>query len=117
MNVQNNIAAEMTAIGVAARAAARAMREASSDAKTKALLVGAAAIRARADEIFAANKADLEAAKAAGMSVPLMDRLMLDAKRLEAMAAGVEVVAALPDRVGRELARWSRPTATIRRSL
>ena len=109
MNVQNNIAAEMTAIGVAARAAARAMREASSDAKTKALLVGAAAIRARADEIFAANKADLEAAKAAGMSVPLMDRLMLDAKRLEAMAAGVEVVAALPDPVGRELARWSRP--------
>ncbi|MBV9549031.1 MAG: glutamate-5-semialdehyde dehydrogenase [Alphaproteobacteria bacterium] len=109
MNVQNTIAAEMTAIGAAARAAARAMREASGEAKTKALLVGAAAIRAHADEIFAANRGDLEAARASGMSAPLMDRLMLDAKRLEAMAAGVETVAALPDPVGRELARWSRP--------
>jgi glutamate-5-semialdehyde dehydrogenase len=103
------LAAEMMAIGRDARAAARAMREASGDAKTKALMVGAAAIRAHADAIFAANKADLDAAKAAGMSAPLMDRLTLDAKRLEAMAAGVEVVAALPDPVGRELARWSRP--------
>ena len=104
-----NLAAEMAAIGVAARAAARAMREASGDAKTKALLVGAAAIRANAEQIFAANQADLDAARAAGMSAPLMDRLTLDPKRLEAMAAGVEVVAALPDPVGRELARWSRP--------
>jgi len=103
------IAAEMMGIGVAARAAARAMREASGDAKTKALMVAAAAIRSRAEEIFAANRADLEAAKAAGMSAPLMDRLALDAKRLEAMAAGVEIVARLPDPVGRELARWSRP--------
>jgi len=103
------LAAEMTAIGAAARAAARAMREASGEAKTKALMVGAATIRARAEEIFAANKDDLEAARAAGMSAPLMDRLALDPKRLEAMAAGVETVAALPDPVGRELARWSRP--------
>jgi len=103
------IAAEMMGIGIAARAAARAMREASGDAKTKALMVAAAAIRSRAEEIFAANRADLEAAKAAGMSAPLMDRLALDAKRLEAMAAGVEIVARLPDPVGRELARWSRP--------
>jgi glutamate-5-semialdehyde dehydrogenase len=109
MNVQSNIAAEMTAVGIAARAAARAMREASGDAKTRALMIGAAAMRKNADAIFAANKADLEAAKASGMSAPLMDRLTLDAKRLEAMAAGVEVVAALPDPVGRELARWSRP--------
>jgi glutamate-5-semialdehyde dehydrogenase len=109
VNAQNNLAAEMTAIGIAARAAARAMREASDAAKTKALLVGAAAIRSHAAEIFAANKGDLEAAKAAGMSAPLMDRLALDAKRLEAMAAGVEIVARLPDPVGRELARWQRP--------
>ena len=105
----DKLAAEMKGIGVAARAAARAMREASDEAKTKALTVGAAAIRARAEEIFAANRADLGAARAAGMSAPLMDRLALDPKRLEAMAAGVETVAALPDPVGRELARWSRP--------
>jgi glutamate-5-semialdehyde dehydrogenase len=112
MNVhtpQDALAAEMTAIGAAARAAARAMREAGSEAKTRALMVGAAAIRSHAKEIFAANRGDLEAAKAAGISAPLMDRLALDAKRLEAMAAGVEIVAALPDPVGRELARWSRP--------
>ena len=109
MNVHKPLAAEMQAIGNAARQAARAMREASSEAKTKALMIGAAAIRRRADEIFAANKGDLEAAKAAGMSAPLMDRLALDPKRLEAMAAGIETVAALSDPVGRELARWSRP--------
>src|SRR5512142_3496598 len=39
----------------------------------------------------------------------MLDRLMLDAGRIEAMAQGIEVVAALPDPVGRELARWSRP--------
>ena len=105
----DKLAAEMMGIGAAARAAARAMREASDDAKTKALMVGAAAIRSRADEIFDANKADLDAAKAAGMSAALMDRLMLDPKRLEAMAAGIETVARFPDPVGRELARWSRP--------
>ncbi len=103
------LAAEMKTIGVAARAAARAMREASGEAKTKALMVGAATIRSCAEEIFAANKDDLEAARAAGMSAPLMDRLALDPKRLEAMAVGVETVAALPEPVGRELARWSRP--------
>ena len=109
MNVQNNLAAEMTAIGAAARAAARAMREASSDAKTRALMVGAAAIRANAAAILEANQADIEAAGANNMAAPMVDRLMLDPKRLEAMAAGVETVAALPDPVGRELARWSRP--------
>jgi len=109
MNVQNTLAAEMTAIGVAARAAARAMREAPGEAKTRALLVGAAAIRAGAAAILAANKADIEAARANNMPAPMVDRLALDPKRLEAMAAGVETVAALPDPVGRELARWSRP--------
>ncbi len=109
MNVQNNLAAEMTAIGAAARAAARAMREASGEAKTRALMAGAAAIRANAAAILEANKGDIEAAKANNMPAPMLDRLMLDAKRLEAMAAGVENVARLPDPVGRELARWSRP--------
>jgi glutamate-5-semialdehyde dehydrogenase len=104
-----SLAAEMMTIGAAARQAARAMREASDAAKTKALMVGASTIRARAEEIFAANRGDLEAAKASGMSAPLLDRLALDPQRLEAMAAGVESVAALPDPVGRELARWSRP--------
>ena len=112
MTVHNStdaLAAEMLAIGAAARDAARAMREASGEAKTKALMVAAAAIRSRAAEILAANKADIEAAKAADMPANMVDRLALNEARIEAMAAGIEVVAALPDPVGRELARWSRP--------
>jgi glutamate-5-semialdehyde dehydrogenase len=108
-NSSDALAAEMMAVGAAARDAARAMREAGSDAKTRALTIGAAAIRSRAAEILAANKGDIEAAKAAGMSASLLDRLMLNDARIEAMAAGIETVAALPDPVGRELARWSRP--------
>jgi len=108
-NATDALAAEMMAIGAAAREAARAMREAGGEAKTKALLVAAAAIRSRAAEILAANKGDIEAAKAANMPAPMVDRLMLDDARIEAMAKAVEDVAALPDPVGRELARWSRP--------
>jgi glutamate-5-semialdehyde dehydrogenase len=108
-NAADALTAEMMAIGAAAREAARAMREASDGAKTKALIVAAAAIRSRAAEILAANKGDIEAAKAAGLAAPLVERLMLNDTRIEAMAKGIEDVAALPDPVGRELARWSRP--------
>ena len=104
-----NLTAEMMTIGAAARDAARAMREASDETKTKALTVAAAAIRSRAAEILAANKADIEAAKAANMAAPLVERLTLNDARIEAMAVGLEEVARLPDPVGRELARWSRP--------
>ena len=104
-----DLAAEMMTIGAAARDAARAMREASDETKTRALQVAAAAIRSRAAEILAANKADIEAAQAANMPAPMVDRLMLNDTRIEAMARGIEDVAALPDPVGRELARWSRP--------
>jgi glutamate-5-semialdehyde dehydrogenase len=103
------LAAEMQAIGAAARQAARAMREASGEAKTKALRVAAAAIRANEAAILEANKGDIAAARANGMAAPLIDRLLLNDARIEAMAKGIEVVAALPDPVGRELARWSRP--------
>ena len=112
MTVHNStdaLTAEMLTVGAAAREAARAMREASDEAKTKALMVAAAAIRSRAAEILAANKDDIEAAKAAGMPANMVDRLALNDARIEAMAQGIEVVAALPDPVGRELARWSRP--------
>jgi glutamate-5-semialdehyde dehydrogenase len=112
MTVHNStdaLAAEMMAIGAAARDAARAMREASDETKTKALKVAAAAIRRRAAEIMTANQSDIEAAKAANMAAPLVERLTLNDARIEAMAKGVEEVAALPDPVGRELARWSRP--------
>ena len=109
MNLQHPLTVEMHVIGLAARQAARAMREAGDDAKTKALRVAAAAIRTNAAAILEANKGDIEAARANNMAAPMIDRLMLNEARIEAMAKGIEVVAELPDPVGRELARWSRP--------
>ena len=103
------LAAEMMAIGVAAREAARAVREADDATKTRALLQAAHAIRTRKAEILAANARDLDAAKANDMPVAMQDRLALNDARIEAMAKGVEEVAAQADPNGRELARWTRP--------
>ncbi|HEY4124377.1 MAG TPA: glutamate-5-semialdehyde dehydrogenase [Rhizomicrobium sp.] len=103
------LASEMRALGKAARAAARAMREASTETKNNALRAAAAALRANTKAILAANAEDLAKAKANGLTASMLDRLALDEKRIEAMAKGVEDVALLPDPVGRELARWTRP--------
>src|SRR5712671_2175368 len=113
MNVQakdgGTLEAEMQAMGRAARDAAAALREASTDQKNTALLAAAAAIRARNAEILAANEEDMRAAAARNLTPALLDRLKLDAKRVEATAQAVADVASLPDPVGRELARWRRP--------
>ena len=69
----------------------------------------AAAVRAQANEILAANADDLAEAREGGIGAALLDRLALDPKRLEAIAAGLEDIAALPDPVGRVLAEWTRP--------
>ncbi|HWC62789.1 MAG TPA: glutamate-5-semialdehyde dehydrogenase [Rhizomicrobium sp.] len=106
---QNSLAEEMLAIGVAAREAARAMREAPDAVKSAALRAAARAIRARKTEILVANAKDLEAAKAGGMAASLLDRLALNDARIEAMAKGVEDVAGQADPNGREMARWQRP--------
>jgi len=108
-NAQDTLISEMRAIGVAAREAAHVLREASAEQKNRALIAAAAAIRAHTKEILAANTQDIDAAKAAGLSSAMLDRLALDEKRIEAMASGVEAVASLADPVGRELARWTRP--------
>ena len=107
--MSDDLSAQMNALGAAARIAARAIREASTEAKNAALLAAAAALRARQEEILAANAEDMAAARDRGISPAMLDRLMLDAKRVEAMAKGVEVIATLADPVGRELARWTRP--------
>ncbi|MEI9991028.1 MAG: glutamate-5-semialdehyde dehydrogenase [Rhizomicrobium sp.] len=100
----------MLALGAAAKEATRAMREASTETKNKALLAAAAAIHARKGDILAANAKDIAAGKLSGLTAALLDRLTLDDKRVEAMAQGVEDVAALPDPVGREMARWMVPS-------
>ena len=70
---------------------------------------GARLLRERAAEILAANARDLAEAKARGLTAAFLDRLALDEKRIEAIARGVEEVAALPDPVGRVLATFERP--------
>src|ERR1700731_1215929 len=102
-------AAAMADIGRQAREAATALALAPADSKSAALEAAAAAVRARADEILAANAEDLAEAKQAGIGTALLDRLALDPKRLEAVARGLEDIAAQPDPVGRVLAEWTRP--------
>ncbi len=91
------------------KAASRAVALLSAEQKDAALAAMAAALRHEADAILAANAADLERARAAGTPSHLLDRLALNAKRLEDMAAGIEAVAALPDPVGEVLERDVRP--------
>jgi glutamate-5-semialdehyde dehydrogenase len=100
---------EMRTMGLAARQAAGVLARAEPERKTAALAHAAAAVRAARAEILAANAEDMAAAKVAGTSDALLDRLLLDEKRIEAMAEGLETMAALPDPVGTELARWTRP--------
>jgi glutamate-5-semialdehyde dehydrogenase len=108
--------AEMRAIGAEARRAARALANAPAEVKTRALNAAARILRERAGEILAANARDLEAARAKGVAPAFLDRLALDPERVEAMAEGVEIVAALPDPVGRVLATFQRPNGlTIER--
>ncbi len=105
----SDIAKMMDGLGREAVAAAAALALASTETKNLALAKIAAAIRASVPELLAANARDLEAARAKGTSGAMLDRLALDAKRVEAMAKGVEEIAALPDPVGAEIARWKRP--------
>jgi glutamate-5-semialdehyde dehydrogenase len=106
----------MAEIGRRARGAAAALALASAEAKVTALREAARAVRTRQDEILAANTRDLEEAENVGLSPALRDRLALDPKRLEAIAAGLEAIADLPDPVGRMLASWTRPNGlTIER--
>ena len=97
----------MRAVGVAARAAASLMARAKPARKTDALRRAAAAIRADAAAILDANRRDM--AEAADLSGAMRDRLMLDEKRVEGIARGLDDVAALPDPVGAEMGRWTRP--------
>ncbi|MGI9234590.1 MAG: glutamate-5-semialdehyde dehydrogenase, partial [Woeseiaceae bacterium] len=80
-----------------------------SEQRNAALGASAAAIREAAGEIAEANKADLAAAEANGLSGAMLDRLLLNAERIEAMASGIESIMALPDPLGRILDEWERP--------
>ncbi|MFT3759381.1 glutamate-5-semialdehyde dehydrogenase [Thauera sp.] len=96
MDIQNY----MQTLGRQARAASRVLAAASTATKNAALLAMAAEIRARSEALLAANAQDLAEARAAGLEPALIDRLTLTDKGVEAMAEGLEQVAALPDPVG-----------------
>jgi glutamate-5-semialdehyde dehydrogenase len=92
-----------------ARAALPVLAAAPTAVKAHAIRAAAAAIRAHAAELLADNEADCAAARLAGLSEALIDRLALNDARIEAMAAGLETVAALPDPVGEIIKRWEQP--------
>ena len=104
-----DIAGMMSSLGAAAREAAAALAIATTEQKNAALKGAAEAIRASQPQILAANAKDLDFAKEKGVRDSLMDRLKLDADRIEAIAQGMEDVAALPDPIGGVMAEWDRP--------
>ena len=117
MNVQTKPAAEdqpgtaktVADLGKRAKVAAVALRNAGTATKNAALAEAARLIRADEARLLAANQRDIEAAKAGGMSAALLDRLLLDEPRIEAMAKGLDDIVALPDPVGVEIEKWRRP--------
>jgi len=108
-DMTQNIPALMKGIGEAAQAAGRVLALASTDDKNLALCEAAKAIRVRKAEIIEANEKDVVAAKAKGLTSAMIDRLVLDDGRIDAMASGLEAVAELADPVGRTLSEWDRP--------
>jgi len=95
-----DVGAYMRGVGEAARAAAREVARASTAAKNAALLAMAKAVRADIAALIAANADDVAAARSAGHDSAFVDRLTLKPETIEAMAAGLEAIAALPDPVG-----------------
>ena len=100
---------EIYEMGRKARAAALALAVLSEGKKNEILRAMAAGIREAAPAILEANAEDLAAGAGRGLTSAMLDRLRLDQGRLEAVAAGVEKVAGLPDPVGETLGEWDRP--------
>ncbi len=107
------VRAAMREIGAKARAAARTLANAPAKQKNLALTAAARILRERSAEILAANARDLAQIEATGLGPAFVDRLALNAARIEAIAQGLEEVAALPDPVGRVLATFTRPNGLV----
>jgi glutamate-5-semialdehyde dehydrogenase len=99
----------MGELGARARAASRVLAQLPTSVKDAALLAGAERLVDRTDDVLAANAEDVERAQASGVSATVIDRLRLDARRVEAMAGGLRQVATLADPVGEVLGGWVRP--------
>jgi glutamate-5-semialdehyde dehydrogenase len=111
MNVQQAVSIHdlMKTLGARARAAAHSLGLASAEQKNQALRAMAMAMYKDMPTILAENAADMAAAKAAGAAASYLDRLRLDADRVKAIGAGLDMIADLPDPVGRVMDAWERP--------
>ena len=99
----------MLVLGQRARTAAKAVRDASAQARSAALAAMGRHIRQAQTDILAANARDMVRAEAEGLSASMLDRLKLDPDRVEAMARGVEEVGAQKDLLGEIMQDWTRP--------
>lgn len=106
----SDLGQQMNEMGARARAAASVLAYASPEAKTKALLTAADSMVAATDHIIAENAKDLDFGREKGLTDAMMDRLMLDADRITAMAKGLRTIAGQDDPVGEVIAEWDRPT-------
>ncbi len=108
-----DLAAEMLEIGRSAREAASKLALATPETKNGALLTMAVMLRNFSKQILDANAQDVEAARKAGRPSAFVDRLTLSEQRIEAMAKGLDAIAALADPVGDVIASWTRPNGLI----
>lgn len=99
----------LISMGERAKRASHALAAADAKLRERALLSIADELCAHAGEIIKANESDLQNGRAAGLSAALIDRLMLDEKRIQGIAEGVREVAALPDPTGRVISETVRP--------
>lgn len=106
-------AALIADMGAQARVVAKRLAQTPTADKAAGLVAAAAAIRARASEILAANADDMAAGRTNGLSGAMLDRLRLDEERLAAIADAIDAVAALPDPVGTEIDRVTRPNGLV----
>ena len=116
-NTSSTIAAQVHDMGLRAQAASRVLATLSARAKTDVLADMADAIADARPAILAANARDLEAAREAGLSDAMLDRLLLTTDRLDAIVSAVRNLRDLPDPVGQELSRWVRPNGLIIRKV
>jgi glutamate-5-semialdehyde dehydrogenase len=99
----------MQTIGQKAKAAARQIALATREEKDSALMEAATHLRQQTASVLEANAKDVAAARAANRAAAFIDRLLLDEKRIEGIASGLEAIAGLDDPVGTTLAEWTRP--------
>lgn len=99
----------MTGLGRSGRAAATVLATTSAQQRNAALAAAASNLRQNMGAIIAANDRDMAAARERNLSGSMLDRLLLDESRVEAMAAGLEAIVDLHDPVGRILEEWERP--------